>query len=59
MHFEKMLSIKQVAVYCCVSPTTARRYAKKENFPRPFRLSSGCNRWREDEVMAWLASRRT
>jgi len=58
MHHEKLWSIKQVAFYCCVSPSTARRYAENDNFPRPFRLSSGCKRWRETEVMAWLTSRR-
>ena len=59
MHHGKLLSIKEVASRCCVSPSTAARYAVDDKFPRPFRLSSGCKRWREDEILAWLSSRRT
>ena len=38
--------------------TTLKRYIDHHGFPRPYRMAASRALWREDEVEAWLESRR-
>lgn len=39
-----------------ISPATLWRWAAKEDFPKPVKLSKGVTAWRIDEVRAWIKS---
>lgn len=56
MHY---VSDKQLAARFGVSRPTIWRWLKSDpTFPRPFKLSPQCTRWRDDEIAAWEASSR-
>ncbi|URD60698.1 AlpA family phage regulatory protein [Sphingomonas sp. KRR8] len=53
----KFITIKTVAGIANVSPSTARRYAKREDFPKPRYISPSRPMWIMDEVLAWFMNR--
>lgn len=56
MHY---VSDKQLAARFGVSRPTIWRWLKSDpTFPRPFKLSPQCTRWRDDEIVAWEAASR-
>lgn len=38
--------------------TTLKRYIDNHGFPRPYRMAANRALWRDDDVDAWLESRR-
>ena len=47
----------QVAERYGVSRTTPWRWAAEGSFPKPYKLSPGCTRWKLSEVESWEADR--
>lgn len=57
MHQMHYVSDKQLAARFGVSRPTIWRWLKSDpTFPRPFKLSPQCTRWRDDEIVAWEAA---
>ena len=53
-----LLNVNQVAERLTVTRATIWRYvARDPQFPKPYKLSPGCSRWKADEVDAWFESR--
>ncbi|MFC0201475.1 helix-turn-helix transcriptional regulator [Paracoccus rhizosphaerae] len=53
------ISDKQVAERYGVARPTVWRWLKADpTFPKPVSLSSGCTRWKLDEIEQWEAARR-
>jgi predicted DNA-binding transcriptional regulator AlpA len=48
-----LLSAKQAAALCGISPATWARWNAAGRIPAPIRLSPGCVRWRRAELVAW------
>lgn len=54
----RFLSVKHIAGRLGVSPATIWRWAREvPDFPKPVRLSAGCTRWREAELVEFEESR--
>ena len=51
-----MLSAPEVAVLIGVSMVTLWRLRKRPDFPKGFKISKRCNRWRKTEIEGWLAN---
>jgi predicted DNA-binding transcriptional regulator AlpA len=49
-----LLSAKQAAAMCSLSPATWHRMNAAGRCPAPLRLSAGCVRWRSDELRDWV-----
>lgn len=48
---EHLIPINHIAVILCLLPSTGdRRVRDLRDFPRPFRLSSGCIRWNVADI---------
>jgi prophage regulatory protein len=47
------LNVKQVAARYDVSTETIWRWKQGGDFPRPYKLSASCARWRERELKEW------
>ena len=56
---QRLLRPEEVQRLAGVSAATLYRYVRAGRFPAPGKLSKRCNRWRERDVTAWLASRET
>ena len=41
-----------------ISKTSIYRMIKAGKFPRPLRLGARASRWREDEIMQWVETRK-
>lgn len=52
----KMLTQKEVAVVCKVSPRTIRRWLRDGKFPAGERLPNGECRWTEEQIADWQKS---
>ena len=50
-------SDKQLSARYSISRVTLWRWCERGDFPQPIKLSSGCTRWRSDDVAAWEAQR--
>ena len=53
----KFITIKLIALLGNVSLSTAWRYTKRPDFPKPRYFSAGKLMWIEEEVLAWFMSR--
>ena len=55
----QLLTAKEVCNACRFSSTTLWRWSTTPStgFPKPIRLSPKAVRWREEEILAWLAKR--
>lgn len=51
------LSDKQVAKRFSVHRATPWRWVERGAFPKPVKLSPGCTRWRESDILDWEAKR--
>jgi len=51
------LSDKQAAERYHVNRGTIWRWLNLGNFPKPVKLSTGCTRWRYDDLEAWEAKK--
>jgi predicted DNA-binding transcriptional regulator AlpA len=51
-----LLAARQAAALCGVSLATWHRMASAGRCPAPLRLSTGCVRWRRDELEGWVAA---
>jgi prophage regulatory protein len=50
-----LISIKQTAILCGVSPATIWRYAKSHpDFPRAIKISPRVTRWRRADIEAFV-----
>jgi prophage regulatory protein len=55
---ESYLSDRQLGERWGVHHLTPRRWLKTDpTFPKPYRLTPGCTRWKLSEIEAWEASR--
>jgi prophage regulatory protein len=55
---QRYVSDKQIAAMYGVSRVTVWRWASTDpKFPKPYKLSGGCTRWKISEVEAWEAMR--
>ena len=50
----EMINVHEVAVLLGVSHHTVWRRAKDPTFPKAFKQSARCNRWRKSEIDKWL-----
>ncbi len=53
----QMIGLAEVRSLLQVSSSTIYRWMEKDEFPKPFRLSENCVRWRAGEVQAWIESK--
>ena len=54
-----LLNINEVADFLSVGISSIYALMRNEEFPKPIKLTGkGTNRWKKDEVVAWLESRR-
>ena len=54
---DRLLKIAGVLEILQVSRSTLYCMMSQGSFPRPLRINLRCVRWRESEVMQWMASR--
>jgi len=48
---------KEIAARLGVARASIWRWVSEGRFPKPIKLTSGCTRWRREDVEAWEASR--
>jgi predicted DNA-binding transcriptional regulator AlpA len=55
----QLLTEREVCAACRISSTSVWRWSTTPStgFPKPIRLSPKAVRWRETEILAWLAKR--
>lgn len=58
MNGELYFQDKQVAGRYGVERCTIWRWLRKGEFPAPVKLSRGCTRWRESDLLKWESERR-
>ena len=51
------LTRQQVSARCGISRTTIYRLMRAGAFPEPIRIGPRAVRWREDDLVKWLAQR--
>jgi predicted DNA-binding transcriptional regulator AlpA len=51
-----LVSAKQAAALCAISPATWWRWVSSGRVPAPVRPSAGVCRWRLEELQAWVAA---
>ena len=51
---QKLLTAKQVSERVSLSLSQIRRLIRKNQFPKPIKISAGRNGWLERDVEAWL-----
>ena len=56
---DRLLRIEDVLAIVGVSRSTLYVMMARNRFPRPVRVHERCVRWRESEVLEWVASRPT
>lgn len=54
----RLLALPQVMDWTSLSEPTLRRLVERGQFPRAVRVSVNRKAWRENEVAAWINSRR-
>ena len=54
---KKIIKIKEVLEFCCISRSTVYRLIEEDKFPAPVRLSKQCRAWRIKDIEDWLESR--
>lgn len=54
----RILGIRQLEEMLGITRTTIYRWQRDGNFPAPLKLGQRANRWREDEILNWLAEQR-
>ena len=52
-----LLTRQQVSERCGISRTTIYRLMRAGEFPEPIRIGPRAVRWREDDLVKWLAGR--
>lgn len=52
----RLLSLREVIELTGVSRDTIYRWGRLRKFPRHIRIGMRCSRWREDEILAWMAA---
>lgn len=55
---QKMLNLEAVASLFCVDPRTINGWVARGTFPPPMRFTRRCLRWTEDEIQAFIESKR-
>lgn len=53
----QMLSVREVAARCDMTPRTIWKWASEGKFPRPVKLAAQVTRWYEEEVNDWLKAK--
>ena len=56
---DRLLKLGEVLEMVQVSRSTLYVMMARNRFPRPVRVHERCVRWRESEVLEWVASRPT
>ena len=51
---QKLLTAKQISERVSLSISQIRRLIRKNQFPKPIKISAGRNGWLERDVEAWL-----
>jgi len=55
---DPLMSVKDVAAYLSVGEPTIWEYARtQEGFPKPFKLTPKCSRWRKSKINKWITCR--
>jgi predicted DNA-binding transcriptional regulator AlpA len=49
-----LLTARQAAALCSISPATWHRWTAAGRTPAPIRPSPGCVRWRTEELREWI-----
>lgn len=55
---EKFLKISEVVVTAGISRSLIYSLIKAGKFPEPIRIGTKCKRWRESEILSWMAEQR-
>ena len=51
---QQLLSSKQVSMRVSLSISQIRRLVRKNQFPKPIKISAGRNGWLESDIEAWI-----
>ena len=52
---ERLLSLREVEHLTGLRSSAIYARVSRGEFPQPLRVSSRCSRWKESEVLAWVA----
>lgn len=53
---ERLLSLREIEHVTGLRSSAIYLRVARGEFPQPLRISSRCSRWKESEVMAWVAA---
>ena len=53
---ERLLSLREVEHVTGLRSSAIYLRVSRGEFPAPLRVSARCSRWRESEVLAWIAA---
>ncbi|MDX7952199.1 AlpA family phage regulatory protein [Lichenihabitans sp. Uapishka_5] len=53
----QLLNVTDVRQRIKVSVSTLYRWMDAGTFPKPLKLGDACVRWREEDLVAWIASK--
>lgn len=51
----ELLGVRGIGRFCNVSQTTANKWRKRDDFPKPAAIVDGRPAWRAEDVQQWAA----